>query len=198
MTTNYYYDDNVAHVIRRVLQGFRPIIGREQFLTCAKEERQGNIGEYDFVPSAEEDLKVFLSILKKEKIKCNDIIVDLGCGVSPILIYLKFIGYYNLYGVDNEENYVKSLRVILGEYTNIVTGDLLDKDFLKDWIIPEAKVLYTYKPFIGSRKYHQFISNVWELMSPGSIIVDFHGPIYNTLSEEDSLLPGHSKYYKKS
>lgn len=147
--------------------------------------------EYNFIPSHPIFLEAVEAIIKKERIKKDAKIIDLGCGVSPVLVYLYLLGYENLYGIENEKTLWKGLSALFGSYVdyisykgksylpnNILKGNLLDLSGKEKKIIENSDVIYMYQPIANNDKYIEMVDNVIKEMKSGAIIMDFHGPLH--------------------
>ena len=95
---NYKFNNEIANLIISLCTAFQ--YSREGSRVIKKNKRS----EYDFVPSTYYYLRDLISILNQEKIKEKDCVLDLGCGLSPVLTYLnREHKFTNLYGVIAEK-----------------------------------------------------------------------------------------------
>jgi len=143
--------------------------------------------EFVFIPSYKEYIYRVLDLFNHLNITKESKIIDLGCGISPLLLYLASEKYKNLYGIDNESNLVCLLNRfssdISDEPTEINTrnGDLLKLDQKSSEWIKEVDFIYLYMPIKDKTLYKSMIKSVFDLMKPGAVIIDYYGPIGETL-----------------
>lgn len=135
-------------------------------------KKKDNDKEHAFIPSPVRYIEVFMRILEDNKIGKEDRILDLGCGISPILSYLVFNGFTNLCGVDNNPLLVEGMSTIC----RAEDGDLLNMDGELINEISEAKVVYMYAPIADIPLYKKVVKDVLKHMSKDSIIVSLYGP----------------------
>lgn len=200
MNMNYELNRPIADAIYLMAEGFK---ATRKTYSCQKEK---NNTEFDFVPSYPGYIKNVLEILKEEKIKKTTNILDLGCGLSTVLTYLKLDGYINLHGIDNEENYVRGMHRIIDNYpskSSAKLGDLTNLDKQSIATIKRAKFIYAYMPIANTGLYRKAFRDVTSHMKKGAIIVDFYGPMYEVMATKLNLKKFSSHnlknctYYKK-
>ena len=141
------------------------------YLHCRRKEERQN--EWDFVPSSEIYIKNLHQILAKEEVRRNEKIIDLGCGVSPVLIYLYYIGFYYLYGVDNELKYLNQLEHLLSG-VNTKKFNLKRMSYSFKHYLKQFKVVYLYMPFSNQQMWNNLLKRVFDAMSSGSILISFY------------------------
>lgn len=166
--------------IFRITSGVRRILSSYKY-----EDKRAKNREYSFIPSNTNYLMTIHQILLAEDIKFDDKIIDLGCGVSPVLLYLQYIGFKKLYGLDNEEKFLNALSNISGNAFNTVLPFKANLKRLtkanKD-LIKECKVVYTYMPLQGTDVFHKYIKKIWNLISPGTVFITFYGMNHDTIN----------------
>lgn len=176
----YKFNYKLAHLIYRMCHAFQN--GGE-----IKAMRKNNSTEWDFVPSGIHYIEQLVTILKKERIQITDPIIDLGCGVSPILSYLYEVGFTKLHGIDNISKYVYMLREVLkwSVECNIQSGDLCNLTDRQKELIGDCKVIYTYMPLTDTDKFNDWLLSIIPLMSSGSILISFYCVDYKRLRDSN-------------
>ena len=152
---------------------------------------------FNFIPSAAGMIERIYKIIDLEKIQKSDSIIDLGCGVSPLLISLFLENYTSLTGVDTEQRYLNVLNSIGGNYLGVKAFTTIRAELDKvPLTIKKAKLIYLYQPIQNREVYIKAVKRVWRQMNKGSIILDLCGPISQCIPEK---FKNHNLgYYKKS
>lgn len=146
---------------------------------------------WGFIPSDEYKIKKFVSILNHLKTPKDKFIIDAGCGISPILLILKFLGYQQLLGIEYQEKLVLDFKSIF-TYVNrelkynhqVIKGNLLNMEKEVIYNLGIADIIYSYMPIQHEGAYFEYMCNVSELMKPGSVVIDFLGPL-DTVFDND-------------
>jgi 2-polyprenyl-3-methyl-5-hydroxy-6-metoxy-1,4-benzoquinol methylase len=108
-------------------------------------------------------------------IKFNAKILDAGCGISPIILFLKLKGYHNLTGIDLNFIYLDKLDALFscidtdeyyaypGKYQDIVTFDYSNFD-----------VIYSFNPLWGHsfEKKKEYYLKIFNTMKVGAIFFE--------------------------
>ena len=180
---NYEFNEDKAEIIYRLCMAFNRTLTNGKSIKGNIATRNTKKAEFDYIPSSSEYIKNFLTLLEAHKFSKKTNILDLGCGISPILSYLHFEGYKNLHGVDNEKNYVRGMNEMLWQQGNnrAIEGNLLALDKPVTNKITKADVIYLYQPIVNSDTYKKMIRSVFKHMKKGAFIVDFYGPIIDAL-----------------
>ena len=161
----------IATQIARDVQELNNFLGAAQV-------KNGN--EFAFIPSTFEYLQFIQLIIEQYKIKKTDTITDLGCGVSPVLLYLYLQGFTTLHGVDTEERYLRKLKRYIGHDTLTATHATLDT---VPEIVKDSKLIYLYMPIRDKDAYVKAIGKVCKQMKKGTIIMDMYGPLDEVMSK---------------
>ena len=176
---------------------------RDHYRAHTKEKKLSERGgeEWDFIGSPPEYIEDLTNIINHEKLPMRSKFLDLGCGVSPILMYLNSYGYYNLFGVDNEEKYLNLIRAYLGTTSErFECCDLMKPSSNMISFINKADLIYMYQPIATRDLFQELLEQVWTQMSPGSLLVSYYGVLVSKLSFKDSRLTvpdTNSWYFKK-
>ena len=192
---NYKFNNEMAGLIVSLCTAFQ--YSRKGSRVIKETKRS----EYDFVPSTYYYIRDLISILNQEKIKEKDCVLDLGCGLSPVLTYLyREHKFTNLYGVENQKELVRGAWYL--PFTALL-GDLTKPDDKVITLINKAKVIYLYMPIANSSKYETALRRVAKHMKKGAIIMDLYGPMRDafrktkTVKEYTVDAASHIFYYKK-
>lgn len=130
---------------------------------------------YNFIPSGSTYMLALLNIIKREHIKKSDSILDAGCGLSPVLLFLYLHKFSNLKGIDFNRDIIDYLINV--NYLNNYDGNnnsFEQKDILK-YDYKDHKLIYSYMPIHNTDLYIKYVNQVFNTMSKGSIFVDFYG-----------------------
>ena len=145
-------------------------------------------GCYGFIPSSEVMIESTLTAIEyvHEELKkkpgfqshSKPNVLDLGCGVSPLLMALG----YGL-GVEHNPRTVSHA----GLYHGVIEGDLLNMSKAVIKQIKKADFIYMYKPIFDDDMYCKAVTEIWSLMKPGAYIVDTLGPIHKVVPENTKV-----------
>lgn len=125
-------------------------------------------------------------------------IVDLGCGVSPLLIALRTLGYKNLVGVDfNATNLsyltsslpcTPSMRLLCKGIEKVTKQELSSTSFV-----------YSYMPIANKEQYKKVMKSVWKKLPVGCIHLETLGPLEQALSGDKNVerLSGNYPLFRK-
>ena len=132
-------------------------------------------GSYPFVPSHMEFLHEFYQLVKN--IEKDKKIIDVGAGVSPIIIMLYMLGYENLYALDFEPSYLNALRGYTRNDVEYINKDILSHNY------EEYDIIYLFMPINDEKLYNKAIQKITSEMKEGAIVMDFYGPINQTIDK---------------
>lgn len=93
-------------VLRQQVQGLKPDYILEE-------------GTWDFYPTNVKENKVICETVESLPISKHNMILDLGCGVSPILWKLDRLGYTNLHGIEKQRDLFRLADKAFSDYDNV-------------------------------------------------------------------------------
>lgn len=128
---------------------------------------------HDFIPSSPDMVFKTIEIIKKNKIAKDDLIIDAGCGVSPLLLALRDEGYNNLCGLEYDERLVEFMKY----FTSIIKTDLTEPNPETIGKYKKAKLVYLFMPIRTPELYEKAVELIWKHISSGCIVMDLYGPI---------------------
>ncbi|MBV1928768.1 MAG: hypothetical protein KUG81_04575, partial [Gammaproteobacteria bacterium] len=157
--------------------------GKKDYSCLTKHKRK----EWDFVASYPNYIDAIDRILVQEEIDKEDLIMDLGAGFSPILMYLHLLSYRNLIGYDNEPDYVKNLNLYIPAITTR-QANLRRLTPAQTIEISNAKVVYTYMPLAQHSTFNSYLEKIWKLLPSGAILISFYAMGWFRDQHEDCLI----------
>ena len=126
---------------------------------------------YDFISSnnahVEKGVKVAKSFLTKD-----DLIIDAGCGVSPLLLSLQQLGYKNLAGIEYSEQLISLFRRFTTSDVEMYQGDLANPSKQMLELYGKAKLIYSYVPIRDGELYKKYMDTVYNAIPDGAYIVE--------------------------
>jgi len=138
---------------------------------------------YAFVPSEDYLASQLFNLIESYCAKdwstpqVNLNIIDLGCGISPILLYLEQVRptntYLKLTGIDYDRNLLKILKT-LSKRIDTSYGNLLNLSKKNKDIIAQQDIIYLYRPIRRNEEYASLIKEVWKIMKPGAALADYY------------------------
>ena len=166
----------------------------------ASKQHQGqeNKQEWAFVPSCWTFMDGLERILYNNKVWTD--ITDLGCGISPVLLYLSSKGFTGLKGVDNETKYLRVLKSLLPPMNppRLHKKNLCYFDRELKRIIYRSKAIYLYMPLTDYEKFQKLLDKIWEHMSPGALLISFYATDFDRGERAQHVHSIKSiKYFKK-
>lgn len=157
-------------------------------------------GNYIFISSYIMHIKRFLYIMWNEHKNKKDIFVaDLGCGISPLLIYLRSMDYKNLLGLDLEEKYMKYIKDIIHEMggvydktkgygkVNMKTRFLTKSLFNCGKDVKDVDMIYMYQPIADTHKFGKALKHIISHMKEGACLYESNNYMSLALKYADDL-----------
>lgn len=130
-------------------------------------EQSCSVNGFHYIASLNKNYYKLLTVLKHLKMNKNINFIDAGCGVSGILLFMYYLGYKNLSGVEINNHYIRVMRLMgarKGDHPfNILRKSILDYNFNK------YDFIYSYKPINDKEKYMKFVENLAKTMKKGAI-----------------------------
>lgn len=185
-----------AHGVNELIRSYTKNTFKENKFGGKKHNKQ----EWDFVPSPPFYIRYGLDILKHERIKSN--ITDLGCGISPFLLYIShFYWATKLVGIDNEQKYLDALS-LFDDKIHVHKGNLNRLDTISKVLIRQSKAVYIYMPLRNPDKFTKLMLKIWGHMSPDSVLISFYATErmsnIKTFRDNRKTVPGTNiEYWKK-
>lgn len=108
---------------------------------------------------------VISALIESGAIKTDDVIMDIGCGVGLFLIFLHSKGFYNLYGIEMDDELYRIATDNIANYKKkyaeveiiIQKGNVLLEDIPDD-----VNIFYFYNPFFDSETYFECFNKIKE------------------------------------
>lgn len=109
--------------------------------------------------------------------KKDDIILDVGCGQSGIVLSLSKMGYNNIFALDISRNALSHLVSNLSRIKRIESVKIIDKDILEsDDVIPDGCVKvwhdrFTFHFLVDSNHVRRYLNLSEKKIAPGGYMV---------------------------
>ena len=157
--------------------------------------------EFNFVPSNANYIVRFTDMVNKTWTEPKPpVILDVGCGFSPILSYLYMVGgadvRLKLKGIDNEQHWCEAMGRFIG-FNNVLQDDLLNLSDGGKELIASADYVYSYMPLSKRDLYFKAMKGVWNEMKPGAIITEYYGPLPVIMNLDNKVSSEHSLSFRK-
>lgn len=186
------------YTMRKELALYRTVVnltlGLKYYIDVVQAVRKNisvlNGNYHQYIPSGENMMDMLLTLIEKENIGHKDVIVDAGCGISPILLTLRALGYTSVHGIEYNQYLVEAANKMFTFQDTILHADLLSKDKEMIKILKKAKLVYMFMPIRENKLYLKAAKNIWNYLPNGAIIVDFFGPLSQAIDKKHIIDAG--------
>ena len=131
---------------------------------------------WGFVPSDLHKLTEAIYLINRSGLTEDSLIVDAGCGFSPLLMFLKTQNFKNLVGIEYQHELAKlfestfnmnSLGIL---HHKCIEGDMINpNDEILD-VYSKADFIYTYMPIQDEKLYKQSVRNIADAAKSGCML----------------------------